>query len=82
MTDPVQAIQFDKSTMVKILQAIDNDIPKLKSLLQTLNDRPVLIGLIERLVPNVAQFLSVVQEVAPYLDFVQQLDEEILKAVA
>lgn len=75
MTEPITAV-----SALQIIDAIDASIPKLKAFIAQIDSNPTLIAIASRLFPGVAPIIPILQQIGPYLDFLQQLTDAIQAA--
>ena len=62
---------------VKFIDAVDADLPKLKSLLTQFNGSPMLATIVTKFFPALSPVIPILNEVAPYLDFLQGLVDKL-----
>lgn len=67
--------------LIALLKEVDLDIPKVKALLASLESNSLSSTLILHLFPNLASILPLLAKLGPILDFLQKLDETILRLV-
>lgn len=80
-TTPAPIAMPTPDQLVVILTAIDKNLPTLKSFLAAAQANPVMLKLASTFFPNLAGVIPLLTTLTPYLDFLQQLDEQVLAAL-
>lgn len=76
---PTAGITIDG--LIKFLDASEAQIPKIKAVIDKLQLNPMWLPLAERIIPGISQFMPLLEQVGPILDFLLQV-EEVAETIA